>query len=157
MAITLRIIKAGLQIPHACLMIYPSLQLDVMYSSPNSFQALDDPMLHISLLKLCIKAYVGEGFDFHKDPFISPVVASDDLLAKMPPVRIVTGSEDPLQDDNWRLVAKLRKLNRDVKIIVHEHLTHGFIAYPELKNFHLYMEDSCQLIRELIAIDNQDA
>ena len=89
-------------------MIYPCLQLDTLYSSPNSFQALDDPMLHISLLKLCIKAYVEPEFDCFNDPFISPVAASDEILAKMPLVRILTGSEDPLQDDNWRIVAKLR-------------------------------------------------
>ena len=82
--------------------------MDTNYSSPNVFSAIDDPMLHTSLLKLCTKAYVGEGFNALKDPFISPVVASDELLEKLPPVRIITGSADPLQDSNWRLVSKLK-------------------------------------------------
>ena len=108
LALTLRIIKAGLEPPKGVLMVYPCLLLDLKYASPSSFQALDDPMLHISLLKLCISSYVGKEFKGLEDPFISPVVANDELLAKLPPVRIITGSEDPMQDDNWRLVAKLR-------------------------------------------------
>jgi len=110
MAITLRIIHAGLQPPHGCVLVYPPLKLDLLYHTPSSYSALDNPMLHTSLLKLCIKAYVTDGMDYHKDPFISPIVASDELLEKMPPVRIITGSEDPFQDDNWRMVYRLRYL-----------------------------------------------
>ena len=106
-AVTLRIIKAGLKPPQGLLMVYPCLQLDLNYASPSCFQALDDPMLHISLLKLCIKSYVGDMKGL-EDPFISPVFASDEILEKMPPVRIITGSEDPMQDDNWRLLHRLR-------------------------------------------------
>jgi len=108
LAITLRILKAGLQPPHACVMIYPCLQLDLLYSSPNSFLSLDDSVIHSSLLKICIKSYVAEGTDPLIDPFLSPVFASDELLEKMPPVRIISGTDDPLQDDNWRMVARLR-------------------------------------------------
>ena len=108
LAVSLRLAKAGLQTPDGILMIYPCLQLDPNHASPNIFSAIDDPMVHTSLLKLCSKAYVPEGFKSLEDPFISPVVASNELLERLPPVRIITGSEDPLQDDNWRLVAKLR-------------------------------------------------
>jgi hormone-sensitive lipase len=148
-AVTLRIIKAGLKPPAGLLMVYPCLQLDLNYASPSSFQALDDPMLHISLLKLCISSYVGD-MNGLEDPFISPVLASDEILEKMPPVRIITGSEDPMQDDNWRLLAKLRRLNKDVKMIVHQHLSHAFMAHQDLKNYKLYIQEACELIRELL-------
>jgi len=150
-AVTLRIIKAGLKPPQGLLMVYPCLQLDLNYASPSSFQALDDPMLHISLLKLCIKSYVGDMKGL-EDPFISPVFASDEILEKMPPVRIITGSEDPMQDDNWRLLHRLRGLNKDVKMIVHQHLSHAFMAHQDLKNYRLYIEEACELIRELVGI-----
>jgi len=38
-----------------------------------------------------------------------------------------------------------------VKLIVHEHIRHGFLNHPGLKNYHLYMEEACDLIRELAA------
>jgi len=156
-AVTLRIIKAGLKPPQGLMMVYPCLQLDLNYASPSSFQALDDPMLHISLLKLCIKSYVGDMKGL-EDPFISPVFASDEILEKMPPVRIITGSEDPMQDDNWRLLHRLRGLNKDVKMIVHQHLSHAFMAHQDLKNYRLYIEEACELIRELVGIkaDNNE-
>ena len=58
-------------------------------------------------MKLVTKAYIGEGIDGGKDPFVTPLVASDELLAKLPPVRIVSGSNDPLHDENWRLLARM--------------------------------------------------
>jgi len=152
-AITLRIIHAGLQPPQGCLLVYPCLKLDLLYHTPSCFSALDNPMLHLSLLKLCIQAYVTEGMDYHKDPYISPIEASDELLKRMPIVRIITGSEDPFQDDNWRMVYRLRKLKKDVKIVVHEHLSHAFMCHQDLKNFKLYIEEACQLIKEIAEKD----
>lgn len=98
-----------MQTPHGCFLIYPCLAVDGNSSSPSYFLSLDDTLLPFALLKLVAVAYTGEGeFKNLEDPFISPIQASDELLAKMPPVRIVAGSEDPLYDDNWRFIAKMR-------------------------------------------------
>jgi len=88
--------------------MYPCLSVDALSSSPSYLTSVDDHMLPSSLLKLVAKAYVPEGFKNMEDPFISPMVASDELLEKLPPIRIVAGTDDPLYDDNWRLISKLR-------------------------------------------------
>jgi len=65
-------------------------------------------MVSPTLLKLCVKAYVGNEFKNLEDPFISPLAGSNELLEKLPSIRIVVGSKDPFHDDSWRLLAKLR-------------------------------------------------
>jgi len=88
--------------------MYPCLYVDEDSFSPSYFISIDDPILPTSLLRLVAKAYVPEGFKNKEDPFISPMLASDELLEKVPPIRIVAGDMDPLHDDTWRLLSKLR-------------------------------------------------
>ena len=115
---TLRCIRAGIKAPDGCLLIYPCLSVDAKSSSPSYLGSIGDHMLPTSLLKLVAYAYVPDGFKNMEDPFISPMVASDELLSKMPPVRIIAGSKDPLYDDNWRLIHKMKYLKIESFILI---------------------------------------
>lgn len=108
LVLSLRLIRAGLPPPDGLLLIYPCLTLDETNCSPSYYHALEDPILHYNILKMCQRSYVGQDFDPSFDPFLSPLKACDELMKELPPVRIVTGSDDPLHDDSWRLVARLR-------------------------------------------------
>jgi len=151
-ALTLRLIRAGLKTPDGLVLMYPSLSMDANNFSPSYFLSIDDRLLPYSLMNLVIKAYTGEGTDGAKDPFVSPLAASDELLEKMPPVRIVSGSNDPLHDENWRLLHRLRSLKKEAKFIVHENLAHAYLSNADLKNYDTYCDEACDLIRELIAV-----
>jgi len=95
-------------VPDGCLLSYPALNLHPPNYSPSFLLAIEDQILPYSVLKLCIKAYIPEEFKPDFDPFISPVLASNELLEQLPPLIIVTGTNDPLHDDNWRLLHKLQ-------------------------------------------------
>jgi len=103
----LRLIRAGFAPSHGCLLIYPALVVDEQSCSPSAFASLDDPVLPTSLLKLCVRAYLTDEFKSLEDPCISPLFASDELLKKMPPIRMIVGSKDPLHDDSWRFLSRL--------------------------------------------------
>jgi len=151
LALSLRLIRAGLQPPTGLLLFYPALTIDPHTSSPSTFQAISDVVMSPSILKLCVQAYLGDnGYKYKEDPFICPLLASDELLEKLPPTRVVVGSKDPFHDDSWRLLSKLRGLNKDAKLIVHEHIKHGYLNHPDLKNYHLYIDDACETIKELL-------
>jgi len=150
--LTLRLIRAGLQAPHGLLLVYPCLAVDAKSYTPSYFLSIEDTMLPYSLLKLAAHAYTGEGFKNSEDPFITPIAASDELLEKMPPVTILCPAEDPLGDDNWRFMARLRQLNRNAKMIVHEHLSHGYLFHEELSNYDAYIDESCEEIKRLVSI-----
>jgi hormone-sensitive lipase len=63
-----------------------------------------------------LDSYIPKEYDANIDPLISPSLASDDILSRFPPTRIILGTNDPLHDESFRLANKLLKLNRDVKI-----------------------------------------
>lgn len=83
--------------------------------------------MHHTVLKLCLESYIPKEYDANIDPLISPSLASDEILSRFPPTRIVLGTNDPLHDESFRLANKLLKLNRDVKIIEYEWMPHGFL------------------------------
>lgn len=149
-ALTLRLIRAGLRVPDGLVLMYPSLSMDLSIFSPSYFLSIDDRLLPYSLMNLISKTYPGEGADASMDPFLSPLAASDELLSKLPPVRVVSGSNDPLHDENWRLLARLKGLKKEAKLVVHENLSHAYLSNQDLKNYDVYCDEACDLIRELL-------
>jgi len=100
--------RAGLPLPKGCLLIYPALILDENNCSPSAFTSLDDPVLPTAILKLCARAYLNDEFKSLEDPCISPLIACKEFLERLPPIRMIVGSKDPLHDDSWRFLAKMR-------------------------------------------------
>ena len=108
LALQFRMMRAGIPLPKGCLLIYPALQVDENSCSPSGFASLDDPVLPTAILKECARAYLGNEFKNLDDPCISPLNACDEFLKGLPPIRMVVGSKDPLHDDSWRFLAKMR-------------------------------------------------
>jgi len=69
---------------------------------------MKDLILPYHLLTFCLKAYKGELKDEdNENMFLSPILAPNHFLKMLPPVRIITGSADPLRDDSYRYLKKL--------------------------------------------------
>ncbi len=96
--------------PDGLFMIYPSFDLKVDMSRPSVLRSLNNAILPFGLLKLFVSSYVGEEFKLSEDPYISPLMACDELLEKFPPSRIVVGTADPIEDDSWRFMSRLMYL-----------------------------------------------
>jgi len=107
MALTLRLIKAGIPPPSGCFLIYPYLTISSSLTSPSLIRSLDDPFIPYELRKMHHKLYIPDNFKPLEDPFLSPLIASDEFLEKMPPIRIMFGTNDPVHDDIWRFVYRL--------------------------------------------------
>jgi len=105
--------------------------------------------LPYSLLKLCIKAYVPEEFMPMVDPFLSPLMASDEMLERLPPMRIITGNSDPLHDDNWRLLHRMQALEKNVKMIVYDNMPHGFMSFDQIEDYQVVVDGTCKALEEL--------
>lgn len=41
--------------------------------------------------------------------YISPILASDELLARLPPIYLITGEKDPLSDDTIIFAGRIRE------------------------------------------------
>ncbi|XP_015180600.1 PREDICTED: hormone-sensitive lipase isoform X2 [Polistes dominula] len=66
-------------------------------------------------------------FTVPKDPFLSPYLASDDILARFPPVKILTMELDPCLDDCVMFARKLKLLGNLVTLDILSGLPHGFL------------------------------
>lgn len=118
-----------LTIPRADFLIlaYPVLDLS-QSSSPSRALSIIDPMLPFATLRMCLNAYLGPNLDAAAhDPLISPLAASDDVLAAFPPTSIFAGEFDPVLDDSAAFARRLCSLNCDVSFGVIDRAPHGFL------------------------------
>ncbi|XP_074470550.1 lipase, hormone-sensitive a isoform X3 [Sebastes fasciatus] len=67
-----------------------------------------------------------------RNPFVSPLLAPDDMLRGLPPVHIVASALDALLDDSVMFAKKLRGMGQPVSLTVVEDLPHGFLALTQL-------------------------
>jgi len=148
-SLTLRAIREGVRLPDGIMLSYPALNLFPTCVVPSYFQAIDDVILPSNVLKLCLKAYIPEEFKPESDPFLSPVFASDELLSKLPPVRIISGTNDPLHDDIWKFSERLLRLKKDVKMTVYPELPHGFLTLDEMLEYDVVVTEGVDRIKEL--------
>ncbi|XP_076815619.1 hormone-sensitive lipase-like [Clavelina lepadiformis] len=76
--------------------------------------------------------FCGDNFQMHHSPvvrnaFISPALASEDLLRKLPYVDIVGCEFDPLLDDSVILAKRLQSLGKSYQFHLIRGLPHGFL------------------------------
>ena len=90
--------------PDGILFIYPAFMIDLYFFSPSRLIAFNDILLPYSILKICLDSYVKSCDVIRVDPFLSPLLASDELLKEFPRSIIMVGENDPLNDDGWRML-----------------------------------------------------
>lgn len=126
MAVALKVNELNLRAPDGLCLAYPSLFLTMAWS-PSRLLSFFDPVMPLSVLDLCQKCYVPDDCDGATDPMISPLVASDKDLSKLPPVTVVCGSLDPLLDDTAQFSQRLHDLRDGDIFRVCQMLPHGFL------------------------------
>nr|XP_048296404.1 hormone-sensitive lipase isoform X1 [Myodes glareolus] len=67
-----------------------------------------------------------------KNPFMSPLLAPDNMLKTLPPVHMVACALDPMLDDSVMFARRLRDLGQPVTLNVVEDLPHGFLSLAAL-------------------------
>uniref|UniRef100_UPI00398E3204 hormone-sensitive lipase-like n=1 Tax=Pristiophorus japonicus TaxID=55135 RepID=UPI00398E3204 len=67
-----------------------------------------------------------------KNPYMSPLLAPDDMLRGLPPVHLVACALDPMLDDSVMFAKRLRGAGQPVSLRVVEDLPHGFLSLSQL-------------------------
>mmetsp|Transcript_14332 Transcript_14332/g.12162 ORF Transcript_14332/g.12162 Transcript_14332/m.12162 type:complete len:188 (+) Transcript_14332:902-1465(+) len=120
-------LKAGRKTADGFYLAYPALNAQDNMVSPSLIRSLDDPMIPVTMLKTALECYVGEYRPSQPDPLLSTVVTHKEILRKFPPVRMVVGDEDPLHDDCWRFMERLKDAGVDAKMRVYKETPHGLM------------------------------
>ncbi len=83
LSLSLLCIKHGVRIPDGLYLAYPALNLNTKVFSPSLLLALDDQIVPYTFLKMCLESYLLDSNSKpDMDPFISPAVASDEVIHK---------------------------------------------------------------------------
>lgn len=75
-----------------------------------------------------------------QDPYLSPLLAPDDVLCRLPPIHFMACELDPCLDDSVAFARKLQKLGVTIHMDVISDLPHGFM------NFALVNRDCMQAV-----------
>ncbi|XP_041091130.1 hormone-sensitive lipase-like isoform X4 [Polyodon spathula] len=85
-----------------------------------------------------------------QNPFMSPLLAPDDMLRGLPPLHIVACALDPMLDDSVVFAKRLRAIGQSVSLCVVEDLPHGFLSLSQLSRETKEAANICvQRIREV--------
>ena len=133
-AVALMAIERQYRVPDGIVLCYPALSVSKNRFTPSLLMSIDDQLLPYPFLKMCLESYVG---DYKTDPdcnpdnnmYISPIIAPDYILAKLPRVRIMVAANDPLRDESFNLTNRLTKLDHDVKLKEYLYMPHGYLNF----------------------------
>jgi len=118
-AVTLMAIERNFRVPDGLILAYPALNLCKKVFTPSLLLSIDDPILPYPFLKMCLDSYIGD-YSEHPhlgpavNPYLSPIIAKNESLAKFPKTRIMIAANDPIRDESYRFTLKLSKLGVDV-------------------------------------------
>jgi len=114
--------------PDGLVLAYPILDLQQV-ASPSRTLFMSDMILPMNLLTQCRSQYLPQQSDAASDPCLSPVVAKDSLLAKLPPTSIMVGGFDPFLDDSVDFAHRLHANAVPCRLRVYKRLPHNFLDF----------------------------
>jgi hormone-sensitive lipase len=123
----------GYRRPDGLILFYPAVNLNKDVFTTSYMLSLEDLIVPHTYLKLCLEAYLQDQTKYaDSNPYISPIIADDAVLAEFSHTRIIVGSADPLHDDCFRFAERLMNNGVDVQLKVYSHFTHGFLNFDLL-------------------------
>ncbi|XP_071857729.1 hormone-sensitive lipase [Bombus fervidus] len=92
-------------------------------------------------------------FTVPRDPYLSPYLAADHLLAQLPPVKMLTLELDPCLDDSVMFARKLRSLGVLITLDILPGLPHGFLNLTPVSKEASEGSDLCaKRLQELLTL-----
>merc|ERR1712130_863956 len=140
-SVVMRCIAENVRTPECCFLCYPWLYIPMEMSS-SRWNALLPSVAEMNYLKRCSENYMC-GSDnstqrseetHHSDPWISPAIAPDEILACFPFTYVAVATLDPLFDDGVFFARRVGGNNGgNSKLEVFDGLDHGFLRISGVK------------------------
>jgi acetyl esterase/lipase len=144
LALALRLVAAGGPLPGKLALFAPWLDLGLADPAIAAVEP-HDVMLKIGTLRACGELFAaGRALD---DPAVSPLYASAEALAQLPPTRIWTGRHDLFIVDSRTFAGRLRAAGVDAKLYEYAGAPHVFMAILLTRE----SRDALALLRDFIA------
>jgi acetyl esterase len=109
------------------LLVYPVT--DLSQEHPSVIRNADGYFLTRDEMEWFGRHYLGDrADDLATDPRVSPLCASDDALAGLPPALVITAEFDPLLDEGEAYGDRLSQAGVDVTVTRYDGVIHGFFG-----------------------------
>ncbi|XP_076611395.1 lipase, hormone-sensitive a [Chaetodon auriga] len=124
-------------------------------AAPNCGGHMDYPEGFEPLRSECLAFIRPTSCPIIRNPFVSPLLAPNNLLKGLPPVHIVASALDALLDDSVMFAKKLRDMGQPVSLTVVEDLPHGFLSLSQLaKETEVASEICVEQMRKIFQEEN---
>jgi acetyl esterase len=132
------------------LLIYPAV--DMTTSFPSIEENAEGPFLTKKHMDWFIGHYLDDSGVDPEDPIVSPLYASDDVLAATAPAFVLTAEYDPLRDEGEAYAAKLESLGVPAQVKRYDGMIHAFYVMKAVTpSAAQAIEDSIEFLRERFA------
>jgi acetyl esterase len=134
-------------LPKGALLFYGNYAMDFETPSYRSF--VNGPGLTTDRMKRYWDWYAS-GQAIASDPLACPLNATNETLAKMPPLYLTAAGIDPLFSDTILLHERLSKAGRKDELDITEGVVHGFLQYTnELTAAEAALEDAAKALSRM--------
>lgn len=116
-----RVIPARFQ-----LLVYPAT--DLRGGFPSYIENADGYFLTGASMRYFIDHYLSGSEGSLDDPLVSPLLASDDVLAGAPPAFVITAGYDPLRDEGEAYATRLMRAGVRAALSCFPGMIHGFFS-----------------------------
>ena len=128
------------------LLVYPAV--DLARESDASKLYADGYLLNTPTMSWFAEQYIGD--QDRTDVRVSPLRASDDVIAALPPTHVVVAEFDPLRDDGFDYAKRLEANGVRVTVDHHADQRHGFFGLVAvLPGSELAIVNAAQFLRSL--------
>jgi len=125
--VAMRAAAAGEDIFKYQIMDYPACDLTLS----NNDRAFVEGAVPQNMMEMFGACYYNNDPVIAKNPYLSPVYAPPELLAKMPPALVIVAGKDSLHDEGVRYGELLKSAGVPVEIVEFPEAVHGFTTLNE--------------------------
>lgn len=93
---------------------------------PSHLIACDEELLNQPFMYFSLGCFTRNGGRSDKNCLMSPLIAPDAMLRRMPPTKFMVAEVDSLRDHSFAMALKLLKLGVRSKVILMKDFIHGF-------------------------------
>ena len=111
------------------LLVYPVA--DCTQSLPSHIENEDGPFLTKAGMSWFIDHYLSGSHTTRADPRVSPLLASDEVVAATPPALVITADLDPLRDEGDAYARRLASLGVPTSHVRFGGMFHGFFSLAD--------------------------
>ena len=123
---TLLALLRGFRTPDGIFVHYPAFNLSPKVFVPSMLLSLDEELLNQGFLLFACACFTRKGGDPSKNLLVSPKLAPDAMLKRMPPCKFMVAENDCLRDQSFEMCLRMLKLGRQCQIILMKDYIHGF-------------------------------